>query len=113
MLTRSHRFNQSYQVRYVLRKGQTVKSGPFACKYVRNDRPHPAKVAVIVSKKVEKSAVGRNRMRRRVFEALRPRITSFQGISMTITVYSNSVMTMSVDELNSHLDVMQKQLTTS
>ncbi len=58
------------------------------------------RVAVVVSKKVEKSAVGRNRIRRRIYEALRlnfnlvPKKTDY-----IFVVYSKDVMKMPFSEL--------------
>ena len=50
------------------------------------------RVAVVVSKKVEKSAVGRNRIRRRIYEALRVNMESVpKKKDYIFVVYSKEV----------------------
>ena len=61
-------------------------------------------MAVVVSKKVEKTAVGRNRIRRRVYEALR---RNFELVpkrrDYVFVVYSKEVMRMLFGELEGML----------
>lgn len=59
MLPRSHRLPSSVR----LTKAQTVTSPYFLLKYVDNAEKK-TRLSVIISKKVEKTAVGRNRLRR-------------------------------------------------
>lgn len=57
-------------------------------------------MAVVVSRKVHKSAVVRNRIRRRIYEIVRleePNLT--QAYDMIFTVYSDQVATMDYAEL--------------
>ena len=58
------------------------------------------RIAVVVSKKVERSAVGRNRIRRRVYEALR---VNFEDIpkkqDYIFVVYSKDLIKMPFKEL--------------
>ena len=57
-------------------------------------------MAVVVSKKVEKSAVGRNRIRRRIYEALRLNLEAIpKKTDYIFVVYSKDVMTMEFTEL--------------
>lgn len=68
------------------------------------------RMAVVVSKKVEKTAVGRNRIRRRIYEVLRinmdlvPKKTDY-----IFVVYDKKVMTMSFDELEKKLGELVKE----
>jgi ribonuclease P protein component len=58
------------------------------------------RVAVVVSKKVYKRAVGRNRIRRRVYEAVRqelPRIKD--NADLVLVIFSADVRTIPADEL--------------
>ena len=70
MLSKKYRFHSRGGVRYVYQKGKTVRTPKMSLVFVDNTRKF-TRMAVVVSKKVEKSAVGRNRIRRRVYEALR------------------------------------------
>ncbi|MBW3569336.1 ribonuclease P protein component [Candidatus Parcubacteria bacterium] len=70
MLSRKHRFRGQKAIEYVYRKGRSVRAGFLTVKAV------PAKgedyrLAVVVSRKVNKSAVTRNRIRRRLYEQFR------------------------------------------
>ena len=58
------------------------------------------RVAVVVSKKVEKTAVGRNRIRRRVYEAIRVNFDLVpKGVDYVFVIYSKEVMRMKFGEL--------------
>jgi ribonuclease P protein component len=71
MIGRAHRFHGYGSLRYVYRHGQTVRGPLFAIKAVANPRRRSYRFAVVVSRKVNKSAVVRNRIRRRAYEAIR------------------------------------------
>ena len=58
------------------------------------------RVAVVVSKKVDKTAVGRNRIRRRVYEALRLNFDLIpKSRDYVFVVFSRDVMKMPFGEL--------------
>lgn len=57
-------------------------------------------MAVVVSRKVHKSAVVRNRIRRRVYEVAREYEGQFQGAyDIVVTIFSDQVATMESVEL--------------
>ncbi len=99
MLNKKYRFHSRGGVRYVYQKGKTIRRSKMSLVFVKNARKF-TRVAVVVSKKVEKSAVGRNRIRRRVYEALR---LDFDALpkeqDYIFVVYSREVMNMSFEEL--------------
>jgi ribonuclease P protein component len=70
MLKQKYRFHSRGGVNFVHQKGQMIRTPMMAVTFVRNERGFK-RFAVVVSKKVMKSAVGRNRIRRRVYEAIR------------------------------------------
>ena len=70
MLNKKYRFHSRGGVRNVYQKGKTIRGPKMSLVFVDNDRGF-TRVAVVVSKKVMKTAVGRNRIRRRVYEAIR------------------------------------------
>ncbi|MBR2543022.1 ribonuclease P protein component [Candidatus Saccharibacteria bacterium] len=70
MLKKKYRFHSRGGVRYVYQKGKTIRTPKLSLVFTRNFRGF-TRFGVVVSKKVEKSAVKRNRIRRRVYEALR------------------------------------------
>jgi ribonuclease P protein component len=74
-------------------------------KYVKNThRTHP-RFSIVVSKKVLKSAVGRNRIRRRLYEYVRGNITSLPEVHDVVVIATSSeTRTMNAEELKLHLD---------
>lgn len=79
--------------------------GPlFAVKYLLNDRRKTYRVAVVVSKKVHKSAVVRNRIRRRLYEIIRLLVPEqTPPYDIVLIVYSESVADVPATELSAQL----------
>lgn len=100
MLSVAHRFHGHGSLRYVYKNGRAIRTHLITVKYVKNAHRKHSRFAVVVSKKVHKSAVGRNRIRRRIYEVVRqelPHITSPHDV--VLLVFSSEVMTMPQDEL--------------
>jgi ribonuclease P protein component len=75
-----------------------------ALRYLLNPRRKTFRVAVVVSRKVSKSAVVRNRIRRRLYELLR----NYQGqinqpYDLVLTVFSDQIAELPVDKLSKSL----------
>ena len=70
MINRKNRFHGHNSLNHMYRHGKTVRSESLSLKYCDNNR-EDYRLAVIVSKKVSKSAVKRNRIRRRIYEVVR------------------------------------------
>ena len=99
MLNKKYRFHSRGGVRYVYQKGKTIRRPKMSLIFVENTRGF-TRVAVVVSKKVEKTAVGRNRMRRRIYEAIRVNFDLIpKGVDYVFVVYSKDVMKMKFGEL--------------
>lgn len=99
MLSKKHRFHGHNSLNYVYRRGITVRSPFCAMRYV-SGKYDSYRVAVVVSKKVAKAAPSRNRIRRRVYEAVRllaPGKLNNQDI--VITIFDTRFMDMQHDEL--------------
>jgi len=71
MIQRENRFHGLRSLGFVLRRGQTVREPGLVLKFVFNPRRTTHRVSVAVSRKVSKSAVVRNRIRRRLYEQVR------------------------------------------
>lgn len=99
MLSRTHRFHGYGSLRYVYRNGKVVR-GPYCLlKYAPNSRRSQYRVAVVVSKKVHKSAVVRNRIRRRIYEVVRTSLAPAQPYDLVFTVFSEQLATLPTDQL--------------
>lgn len=70
MLARKFKIGSRERVTYILEKGYYRRARFIQCKFLRNRLTH-ARFSMIVSKKISRTAVGRNRVRRRIYEALR------------------------------------------
>lgn len=99
MIAQKFRFHGHGSLKYVFQNGQGERSRYLAVKYVDNSRRKHARLAVIISKKVYKSAVKRNLIRRRIYEMTRPILTNAPAVDIVISVYSKEIFNMSHDEL--------------
>jgi ribonuclease P protein component len=100
MLAKLNRFHGHQSVRraYKLGKSQRNELGSL---HVYDDPKRPiVRVAVVVSKKVDKSAVVRNRIRRRIYELIRVHMLELKHpASLVFTVYQVEAATMPADKL--------------
>lgn len=69
MLKRTNRLRKQKDFARVFKRGKTVHMPAFTIKYHPNNQPH-TRVAVVISTKVAKKAVIRNRTRRRFYNQL-------------------------------------------
>jgi ribonuclease P protein component len=93
MINSGHRFHGHRGLRYVYQNGQTVRGPSFAIKSLVNPHRQSYRLAVVVSRKVEKSAVARNRLRRRLYEAVRTVEDGIDGpYDMVLTVFSRDLL---------------------
>lgn len=100
MLSINHRFHGHGSLRYVYKNGQAIRSHLITIKYVGNPHRKHSRFAVVVSKKVHKSAVGRNRIRRRIYEIIRKEIPKFRSPhDVAVMVFSSEVLTMPARDL--------------
>lgn len=105
MISNSYRFHGHGSLRYVYKNGSTDRTRWFMVRYTANNRRKKPRVAVIVSKKVYKSAVKRNRIRRRVYEIIRNSINDQTPVmDVVLTVYSPEVLTATPDEVNQQIN---------
>lgn len=80
--------------------GRAVRTRLLTIKYVENRRRKSPRVAIVVSKKVHKSAVGRNRMRRRTYEIIRQELPSLKPTTdIVVIIASADVITIDATEL--------------
>ncbi len=99
MLSKKYRFHSRGGVKYVYQKGKTVRTAKMSLIFLDNTRGY-TRFAVVVSKKVEKSAVKRNRMRRRIYEVLRLNLEKIpKERDYIFMVFSKEVAKMSFAEL--------------
>lgn len=78
-----------------------MRGGALSLKYLRNERRQSYRLAIIVSRKVHKSAVVRNKIRRRLYERVRILSSSFTGTyDLILIAYDDKIAAMPSAELD-------------
>ena len=101
MLTRSHRFHGYGSLRRTYSHGQTARGSLISLRFAPRPAGKPYRVAIVVSRKVHKSAVVRNRIRRRIYEVVRQSKAIPPATDLIFTVFSDQVASVEADQLNS------------
>ncbi len=102
MLRQAHRFHGYGSLKGVYQRGKGVRGSLISLKYGSRDATKPYRVAVVVSRKVHKSAVVRNRIRRRIYEHVRHADASIApGTDLVFTVFSEQVAELPAPKLES------------
>lgn len=104
MIAQRYRFHGHSSLKFVFANGQSARSNYFGVKYTINRHRRYSRLAVVVSKKILKQATARNRVRRRIYEIVRPfLIDTNQAIDVVITVYAPETLTACHQELTIQL----------
>ena len=99
MLNKKYRFHSRGGVKNAYKKGKTIRKPKMSLVFVPNDRGF-TRVAVVVSKKIDKRAVVRNRIRRRVYEVIRKNFDYLpKKTDYLFVVFSRDIVDMSYMEL--------------
>jgi ribonuclease P protein component len=110
MLSALYRFHGHGSLRYVYKNGQAIRSHVITIKYTKNVHRKHSRFAVVVSKKVHKSAVGRNRIRRRIYEVVRHELPNFKSAhDVAVMVFSSEVISMPSEELTEMIKQLFEQ----
>ncbi len=110
MLAANLRFHGHGSLRFLYKNAAAYRSHYFTIKIVKNPTRSRSRYSVVVSKKVHKSAVGRNRIRRRLYEILRTEHTNLPEIyDIAVIVTSGEVLSAGHDELQESLNSLLEQ----
>jgi len=113
MIGRANRFHGYNALRHVYGRGQTVRGTHISLKYTANPRRSSStssslssfRAAVVVSRKVHKSAVVRNRIRRRIYEIIRGQAGAFdQPYDLVFTIFSDQLAELPAHELRQQVE---------
>jgi len=105
MIPFSYRFHGHNSLRYVYKNGQAIRTHFATLKSTPNPNRKKSRIAIVVGKKILKSSVGRNRIRRRIYEYVRlqiPRLS--KNFDIVIIVSSSEFATMSSSDLNTQIE---------
>ncbi|MEI7632583.1 MAG: ribonuclease P protein component [bacterium] len=113
MISLANRFHGHNSLRIPYQKGKSVYSGNLKLIYLDGAKKN-YRVAVVVSKKVHKSAVVRNRIRRRIYEQVRLYMQNNSTLTDFIFVaQSDKLAHMSAKDLNDETLQLLNKSTTS
>ncbi|HMQ95619.1 MAG TPA: ribonuclease P protein component [Candidatus Saccharibacteria bacterium] len=105
MLAKQYRFHGHKSLGFVYRKGQSVRDQLVVIKYTTNSRRQHSRISVVVSRKTCKFAVGRNRIRRRIYEVFRHHLADFSAAyDIVVIVTSSDIATIPHTELQLSID---------
>ena len=100
MLEQKYRFHGHGSLKFVYRNGNSIRSSLITMKYIDNPRRKNNRFAVVISKKVIKSAVRRNRLRRRIYEIIRLELPTLKdNYDIVMLVFSGEVYSMNHEAL--------------
>ena len=106
MLSKKYRFHSRGGVRYTYQNGKTIRGSKISLVFADNTR-NRQRFAVVVSKKVLKSAVGRNRIRRRIYEAIRLEMPKIEKpVDCIFIVYTKDILDIDFMELRNTVRVL-------
>lgn len=112
MLAKLYRFHGYGALRGVYRRGQTVRSPLLSLKFEKRDSQLTYRLAVVVSRKVHKSAVVRNRIRRRVYEIVRQQPAGpLAGYDMVFTAFSADLADVEQNQLQQNVKSLLRKAT--
>lgn len=110
MLAKINRFHGHASQKFLYKNGTSVRSHLVTLKYISNPRRKKSRVSVVISKKVHKSAVGRNRIRRRIYEIMRHELPKFTGAyDFALIVIKGEAITVSHQELQDSILTLLSQ----
>ncbi len=104
MLNRQHRFHGYGSLRRVYSNGNSARGSLVSLRYAMRKDNKPYRVAVVVGRKVHKSAVKRNRIRRRLYEIIRRSNDVPESTDLIFTVYSDRVAEIPATELETMIN---------
>jgi len=109
MLSKKYRFHSRGGVRYTYQNGKTIRGSKISLVFANNTR-NRQRFAVVVSKKVLKSAVGRNRIRRRVYEAIRLEMPKIEKpVDCIFIIYVKDVLDIDFKDLRNTVRDLLKE----
>jgi ribonuclease P protein component len=110
MFGRNNRFHGQTGISKVYSSGKAVRGANITLKYTHSSSNKPFRVAVVVSKKVHKSAVTRNRIRRRIYAQVRKFENVIpNGTDLVFTAYNESLAEMPASKLSDNISDLLKK----
>ena len=104
MLSTKNTFHSIKIINSVYKFGDNFTLNNISLRRIIRKTEYPTRVAVVVSKKINKSAVVRNRIRRRIYEIVRLLDLELNSrYDIVINVYNESVSEMNFEDLTQNI----------
>lgn len=107
MIARKNRFTK-HLFEKTFKKCRRIKIGDFL--FLVSKGRQRTRVSVVVGKKISKKAVVRNRIRRQIYETIRPEIQYFSKPWNIIFLYKGTEIFQTAEEFQKAFQKLQKQL---
>lgn len=89
MLNKKNRITSRALIAKLFQKGKTFKGKHLIFKFLPGKDPE-TRFAIVISKKISKKAVERNRFKRQISEALRPRLDDFKPPIVALVILKSA-----------------------
>jgi len=109
MIGRTNRFHGHGSLRRVYKDGVGVRGAHIGLKYLQRTNNKPYRAAVVISRKVHKSAVVRARIRRRIYEIIRTSKHTPPNTDMIFTIFSDSLANIETAKLTDMVESLLKK----
>lgn len=109
MISNRHRFHGYRALSQVYRFGDIARGPHFGVKARPNDRRRSYRAAVVVGRRINKSAAARNSIRRRMYESLRLMEGELAPHDIVISIFSDSVRELTFADLRRQLKKQLRQ----
>jgi ribonuclease P protein component len=111
MIPFNNRFHGHSSLSYVYKNGAVIRSHSLIVKYVPNSHRDQSRIAVVISKKTLKSAVRRNRIRRRIYEYVRLKLPTLKAVyDIAFIVTSSDFINLTHQEMVEQIDQLFRQI---
>lgn len=108
MLAKKNRFQGRTSLGLVFRRGLATRGRFVALRFYTAEQAD-LRAAIVVSRKVSKSAVTRNRIRRRIYAFLESELANLKTGDLVITCFDAELATLPADDLKKLLKNILKQ----
>lgn len=111
MIPYTNRFHGHSSLNFVYKKGQAVRSNRLIIKFSKNPIRKQSRIAVVISKKVLKGAVKRNRVRRQIYSYAYDLLSKLNSnYDIAFIVISGELFKASHNEIFQEIDQLINQL---
>jgi len=108
MLAKKNRFQGRTTLGLVFRRGVVTRGRSVSARWLPSDKAD-LRAAIVVSRKISKSAVVRNRIRRRIYTFLEQHLAQLKTGDLVVTVFDTSLAEAPASELDKVLsDVLKR-----